>query len=606
MDLKAYYFAPFIIPFVAGALAMLFLIVWKWGHWFMMLTSDDKRLIRKGIFTRATWQALGESVMECLFHRRIWRINPVLGYMHTSLALGWFLLIVVGWVEASSVLGAGVPLHAHVFFRYFDPSVAPTAGNTMSVVMDALLLWVLSGVALAWIKRMRSRLLGMRKATRHTPFDRMALASLWFVFPLRLVSESLMAAIKHNGGFMTQGLGNLMSDIFPAAALPYMNEAAWWLYSMALALFFVSMPFSRYMHIFTEVPLIFLRHYRLRTGERQGGYDMFQIHACSRCGICIDPCQLQRSAGIDSVQSVYFVRDRRNNRLTDAVVDNCLMCGRCQTKCPVGLDLNALRLNSRILRMNNTAGLRYDYLEAKDPSVGQGHVGYFAGCMTLLTPAVLQSMQTIFDAAGESVWWADRDGGVCCGRPLKLSGEVDAARRMMQFNSNLFRTHGITTLVTSCPICLKVFKEDYHLDGIEILHHSEYILRLMAEGRIAVHLTQNTFTYHDPCELGRGGGIYEAPREVIAAVGRLIEPRHNRQEALCCGSSVADTAISDEQQRMIGSDVVAELSLTGAERIVTACPLCKKALGREAPQRVVDLSQIIAENLVKDLHQDKN
>ena len=61
-------------------------------------------------------------------------------------------------------------------------------------------------------------------------------------------------------------------------------------------------------------------------------------------------------------------------------------------------------------------------------------------------------MEQIFKASGEQVWWADKEGGVCCGRPLKLSGEIEAARRMMDYNTELFRKHGIRTLVTSCPI----------------------------------------------------------------------------------------------------------------------------------------------------------
>jgi len=101
--------------------------------------------------------------------------------------------------------------------------------------------------------------------------------------------------------------------------------------------------------------------------------------------------------------------------------------------------------------------------------------------MTLLTPNTLDAMRRIFDAAREDVWWADKDGGVCCGRPLKLSGEVDSARKMIDYNKELFRKHGIATLVTSCPICLRVFREEYDLEGIEVLHHSEYILRLMRQ-----------------------------------------------------------------------------------------------------------------------------
>lgn len=365
---------------------------------------------------------------------------------------------------------------------------------------------------------------------------------------------------------------------------------------VALGVFFVALPFSRYMHIFTEIPLIFLRNAGLRSGERPSSYDRFQTDACSRCGICIDPCQLQR-AGIHGVQAVYFLRDRRYGKLTDAVADNCLMCGRCERACPVGIEQNTLRLNSRQQRAVPVGNNRYGYAQGVDRSQGEGRVGYFAGCMTLLTPKILHAMERIFEAAGEPVWWADKDGGVCCGRPLKLSGEIDAARVMMESNRELFLKHGITTLVTSCPICLRVFREDYDLPGIEVLHHSEYIERLIAAGRLKPQTGGTVYTYHDPCELGRGCGVYDAPRGVIGRIGRLTEPEETRENALCCGSSVANLAIDDDGQRRIGESVAASLAATGAEAVVTACPLCKKAIARGGSLPVYDLSEIVAKAL---------
>ncbi len=206
-------------------------------------------------------------------------------------------------------------------------------------------------------------------------------------------------------------------------------------------------------------------------------------------------------------------------------------------------------------------------------------------------------MEQIFKAAGEEVWWADRSGGVCCGRPLKLSGETDSAKKMVDYNKELFLKHEITTLVTSCPICLKVFKEDYNLHGIEVLHHSEYILRLINTERIRIKRSDSLFTYHDPCELGRGSGIYDQPRAVIESLGELLEPKSSRKNALCCGSSLANTAISDGQQVKIAESLSQELEATGAKTIVTACPLCKKAIGRSTNLEIKDLSEVVAESI---------
>lgn len=594
------YYDHFVIPFTIGVIVLAAVLVYKYVRWFVRLEHEDKRLIRAGIFTHASLSAVGEVFRESLLHRRIMKVNPLLGYMHMSLAFGWFLLIVVGWLETTAHFGTElVPPHTHIFFKFFAPRATEDymMGKFFGFMMDLLLLFVLSGVALAWYKRFRSRRMGMRRTTKHTWGDRLALSALWFIFPARLVAESATSGLQEGTTFLTGSLGRLMVGTMGVNTLEHVVPVAWWFYSIVLALFFIALPFSRYMHIFTEVPLIFLRKYRLHSRTKESSFDHFQIEACSRCGICIDPCQLQKDAGINNVQSVYFLRDRRYNHLKETIADNCLMCGRCERTCPVGIELNTLRLNSRNKFVNLPSETRYTYLRGVDTSSGSGRVGYFAGCMTMLSPKILHSMQSIFESANEQVWWADKDGGVCCGRPLKLAGEVEAARKMVDFNRDLFLKHGITTLVTSCPICLKVFREDYNLPGIEVLHHSEYILRLIETGRITLDKGSSLYTYHDPCELGRGSGIYDQPRDVISRIGSLVEMEHTREDALCCGSSLANTAITDSGQNKISLAMSLEIQSTGAEGVVTTCPLCKKALARNSKVGIYDLSEVVASAL---------
>ena len=199
------FFAPFCIPFLVGAAVMFIALAWKWGLWLWRLPRADKRLILRGLPSRATLDAVGEVVCESLLHRRIFRVNPLLGYMHMSLAFGWFLLIAVGWIETMACLGLRwVPIQGHVFSRYFSTGLEHVAA--FDFLMDLLLLFVLSGVALAWGKRFFSRRMGMRRTTKHVPGDRIALSALWFVFPARLTAESITCALYGGGGFLTGAL----------------------------------------------------------------------------------------------------------------------------------------------------------------------------------------------------------------------------------------------------------------------------------------------------------------------------------------------------------------------------------------------------------------
>ncbi|MEG0500085.1 MAG: (Fe-S)-binding protein, partial [Rikenellaceae bacterium] len=580
-----------------GVIALFGVVAYKYVAWFLALDGDQKKSVGKGLFSMKTIRAVMAVIRESLLHVSIFRHNKLLGYMHCSLAFGWFLLIVVGSVEVAAIIGSGSPLYVHIFFKYFHPVLAVEGVAVFfSQIMDLLLLFVLSGVALAWFKRLKKGSMGMRKRSKHTLGDKVALTALWFIFPVRLLAESITSGIYESGGFLTGSIGRLLAHI------PFLSDLempAWWLYSIVLCLFFIAMPFSRYMHILTEIPHIFLKYWGVRPTHKAGKGDNFQIHSCSRCGICIDPCQLQSDLNINSVQAVYFLRNRRADHVDNESIDNCLMCGRCENKCPVGIDINTLRLSSRhALRGGEVPDSRYRYLTGGAPKVeAVCKVGYFAGCMTLLAPATLKSMEKIFAASGDEVWFADRDGGVCCGRPLRLSGDVEAAQKMVDFNLSLFLQSGITTLVTSCPICLKTFREDYRLQdrGIEVLHHTQYIERRIAEGALTVQPSSLTVTYHDPCELGRGLGIYEEPRMVLSRCAILVEMEQNRSHALCCGHSLANNRLLQEEKNVISKNV---LKMVPCNTLITACPQCKSAFNvNRQGIKVMDISELVAQSL---------
>ncbi len=614
----------FILPFNLGLWFILLYCVARCVVWFRDLSRPDKLRLQRGFFGRAFVQSLREIFMESLLHRKIFRVNPLLGYMHMSLAFGWFLLIVFGTIEAA-IFGESHlnPPHKAIFFRFYHPEQA--SGNVelfFTFLMDLILAFILSGLLLAIIKRFRSKVVGMKKSARHTITDRVALLSLWLIFPARLLAESFTCARYGSGGFLTGNLGAFLGTILPAQqlAMPF-----WWLYSLALGTFFVLLPRTRYLHIPMELFLIFMRNSGITTGDKSGTYSDVEIHSCSSCGICLNSCQMALSAGVTSIQPLYLHKEIRDNREINGVAFNCMMCGRCQEVCPVGLETTAIRMIQRrepsngndmlgiwkdFLRQsaatskttgveqfirngaNGSADTSFNYLQRIPPR--KAEVAFFAGCMTHLTPSVIRAMESILREAGVDYSFIDREKGVCCGRPLMLAGQEKEARELINHNSALIRESGAKILVTPCPICYKVFSESYY-SGIEVMHHTQYIDSLIDSGRLRLKYTGKSVVWHDPCELGRGSGVYDEPRNVLKHIAKLHKSPEEEEMGLCCGGSLGNFQSGREVRRSITADAAASLTSSGASEIATGCPLCKKTFTPASKIPVRDIAEIVAQ-----------
>ena len=609
-------FDPFVIPFNIGLYFILIYVVTRSVIWFRDLSKPDKLRLQRGFFGLAFGLSLKEIFMESLLHRKILKTNFRLGYMHMSLAFGWFLLILFGTIEAD-IFGSkhlNAPYKA-IFFRFFNPHHGRMGFEAAyGFLMDLILAFILSGLVLAVTKRFYSKVVGMKKTTRLKITDKIALTSLWLIFPSRLLAESFTSGAYGTGSFLTGSLGAWLATFLPAQQMAY---PFWWLYSISLGTFFILLPITRYMHIPTELFLIFMRNSGIKTGDQAGTYSEVQTYSCSSCGICIDACQLNFSAGITNIQSAYLMKAIRNNDDVSGIADNCLMCGRCDQKCPVGIELSPLRMIQRRggEAENDIRNIYKGYFRSRQTIISEKAIGpsnynflpepdqektdilYFAGCMTHLTPTIKNSMIKILDDSGVKYSFMDEQGGVCCGRPLMLAGQDKEARELINFNSQMIWKSGAHTLVTSCPICYKVFKESYYLD-VEVLHHTQFIKRLIDEGSVKMNFLRKKVVYHSPCELGRGSGIYDEPKDVLHHVSRLEKCNFEDENSLCCGGSLANMKISSQNKKKIAFDAVNELTKNNPDILATACPLCKKTFSAVTETRVADISEIVAEALI--------
>lgn len=652
-------YSNFVIPFVVG---ISFMLIWLTVGLIRLLAkipADDRRRFWKSLITpKIALKNIKDLFCDCLFHTKIWKRKPLLGYMHSSIAFGWFMLIVLGHIEVALF----VPKHLAwtdgglfypIFYRFFvwiNPGHVTLRGWFFFFLMDFFLLYVLTGVGMAIFKRFRSIVLGMRHTTKPSLADRVALYSLWMIFPLRLLAESFTADLS-GGSFLTVPVNHLWHWIF-GDKLFFMP--VWWAYSICLGLFFAAMPFSRYMHILTEVLWILLRNAGIQPRHPRKGVAEAEIYACSSCGLCLDACPMNVQKKNLKYSSVYFIRflRRHNEKKINAIADKCLMCDKCHALCPVGVDAPALRRAQRAT-VNNSLPYDYSYLmegslgsnsssvstcvAANACSITAGSVAstrtatahasltdpspsltepvevttniqktsedwkvmYFAGCMTHLTPRIIKSVEKVFKSAGVNYIFADRDGGICCGRPLMLAGKTNAAYETISANRKMILGSGCRTLVLSCPICYKIFKDEYALEGVEVLHYTQFIKRLVDEGKLKLTAGDERIVYHDPCELGRGCGVYKEPREVLAQAGTLVKATKEGDESICCGGSLGSLTLDSRDRAKITESSVGNLLVNNPQTIVTACPLCLKTFSESVPEtvKVQDFAETISRHL---------
>jgi Fe-S oxidoreductase len=599
-------FDLFVLPFFLGLLFLLVVLVVKYSRWIAMMDASDRVKAGMALFSVSLLKTLKEIFMESLLHRKMFKRNPLLGYMHMSFALGWFLLIVMGNLESRVYSGGHInPPYYPIFLKFFihDKRVLPfeifTLPGIFRFTMDLLLLYVLSGLVLAFFKRTRSKWFGLKKATQHNSFDKWAITSLWLIFPMRLLAESFTAGIYQGGGFLTNTLGSFLAAFLPEKFLAY---PAWWAYSTMLGVFFVTLPWSRFMHIPTEIILIYLRNAGIEQGKYPGSFSEIELRSCPRCGVCIDVCQMNE-AGLTGSTAVYFIRSLREQRADVQLNSNCMMCGRCLEACPVGIDTLGLRIGARSVD-NKLVASDFSYLINHDVEK-KAEVVYFAGCMGHLTPGVKRAMIQIFEKAGIDFTFLDEDGSICCGRPLKLAGLYESASKLITENTLKLRNTNAKILVTSCPICYKVFNNDYHLEGIEVMHHSVYIDNLVNAGKIILQPTELKAVYHDPCELGRGSGIYDQPRNVLKQIAEVAGVAEERVNSLCCGGSIGDLSMNATERNIIRDGALEILCESQPDVLVTACPLCKKTFNSGTKIVVKDIAELVAESMTLPGYQVK-
>ena len=381
--------------------------------------------------------------------------------------------------------------------------------------------------------------------------------------------------------------------------------------------------------------------------------------ACIMCNRCQDACPAyatgkELSPAALEVNKRYHLRDHMKSLATGGDDDKplltyamsesalwaCTACGACTEACPVGnepmFDILAMRQNQVLMesafpnelkdaftgieRNGNPwqmAGDRMEWTQALDfkvPTVTENpdyDVLLWVGCAGAFDPGARDTVRAIATVMHRS----GMDFAVL-GNDESCSGDL-ARRAGNEYLFSMAAEGNIETLnaadadrkriVTGCPHCLHTLKNEYcELGGrYEVMHHTQLIDELRDDGRIAVNGADGTrTTFHDPCYLGRHGGEYEAPREVLSAARpSLVEMARSRNRSFCCGAGGAQVWKEEEEGRESVSDNrFREARETGADTLAVGCPFCARMMNDAnkragEPMRVRDIAEIVADSM---------
>jgi heterodisulfide reductase subunit D len=358
---------------------------------------------------------------------------------------------------------------------------------------------------------------------------------------------------------------------------------------------------------------------------------------CTRCGFCQAACptfEVLRRESATARGKVQLLTAVSQGTLppSEAIsrfLFTCLDCRSCLAHCPAAVRTHEIfqiarrafarseffpgaltQMDRRVDAEHNISGeanasrlLWQGNLEEKPVElVGKAgaEVLFYVGCVASLYPmayAIPQSMVELLEAAkidfttlGGAEW--------CCGYPLHAAGlDIDD---LIEHNLAEVQRLGVKTLVATCPSCYYTWTNYYPAGVVKVTHATQFLADLVESGRLKLGEVKAKVTYHDPCDLGRKGQEFDAPRRILQAIPgvELVEMANNRMGAVCCGGGGNQESLNPELSAAIADGRLTEALGTGASVLVSACQQCERMLtmaARRAKARikVMDVTEIL-------------
>lgn len=343
------------------------------------------------------------------------------------------------------------------------------------------------------------------------------------------------------------------------------------------------------------------------------------------------------------------------------ILYKCNLCGACDVGCKRNLDFDPLmvletlrmravekgagpipahqKINDNIAKTHNRYGAPHEKRTAWLPSDARvsdkPEVLYFVGCnSSYRNQEIALATVAILEAAGAG--YALFPEEACCGHPVYVSGDAEAAVKQARRNIESLKISGATTLITSCAECYKTWKVDYPkiLDrrtdemGYNVLHITEFAAAKIKEGVLEpTHPVPLRATYQDSCNLARLSedwlpwhgtrgkygvtepikiyrrgtqGVYLQPREILMRIPGVEFREMLRVDVntFCCGAGGGVADAYPDFAMHTADHRLEEAADVGAEAIIAACPYCKDNFSLAAreggrPIEVYDITQIL-------------
>jgi len=373
------------------------------------------------------------------------------------------------------------------------------------------------------------------------------------------------------------------------------------------------------------------------------------MHKCTRCGQCtygnmeagftpLCPMNIRgkfftySAGGLIQIARALFEGKIGLSESVRDLLYLCTTCGACEVNCGVienQVDLFTLLkrelvdhgvslLEPHTMVIENVISKKTPYTgrlpergewfsKEKRKSISpEPEVFYFVGCVSSYRETEIpDAFVNILDALGIPFVLSDEEW--CCGAPLYFCGHEEKAFDLARHNVEMIEGSGASKVVLTCPTCSMILKKYYprwlkqELD-FEVLHATEYLRGLQEEGRLRLKGLDEevTVTYHDPCHLGRGQGIYDAPRDILTSIKgvKFKDLDRSRENSFCCGGGGLLPTGFPEFSDDLARERALEMKNSGADVLLSACPACKENLKIAARKlkrgtKVVDIVELV-------------